>query len=343
MTRSIDRTARLATPDLNAFRRDLNPMTAQVSATRPSVRGLVVTHLHNAINHLNDRVVLTAVFVALFSLNYAGSLIDAVANISAVENDLTHSRTASGAAIFGFVAVAVVLTDLKSDRVLRWWDFLTALGIAVASFYPSPVSRAIAMTCLGLLFIVRSDKRIASLGQLCIGLVWIDFWGSLVLSFIAPWLLPVEAALAYLALSLFGLFSLHGVTISNSSGFTLMVAEPCSAFHNTIITAFIWLSLIKIQRLNFQLKHFVILAIGLIAVVLLNTARIGIMAVSYSQYLFWHMGPGLWVVKIVMLTAVLGLFYLGLRPGEARDGARGAIIRPRPLSHLRAPSPPAPL
>ena len=65
------------------------------------------------------------------------------------------------------------------------------------------------MTCLGLLFIVRSDERIASLGQLCIGLVWIDFWGSLVLSFIAPWLLPVEAALASFALSLFGLFSLH--------------------------------------------------------------------------------------------------------------------------------------
>lgn len=316
-------------------------MTPNVSSTRPSVRELVATHLHDAINHLNDRVVLTAVFVALFSFNYTGSLIDAVADISAVENDLTHSRTASGAVIFGFVAAAVVLTDLKSDRVLRWWDFLAALGVAIASFYPSPVSRAIAMTCLGLFFIVRSDKRIASLGQLCIGLVWIDFWGSLVLSFIAPWLLPVEAALAYLALSLFGPFSLHGVTISNGSGFTLMVAEPCSAFHNTLITSFIWLSLIKIQRLNFQLKNFVILAIGLIAVVLLNTARIGLMVVSDSQYLFWHMGPGLWVVKIVMLTAVLGVFYLGLRPGEARDGARG--IRPSPLSHRRAPSPPAPL
>jgi hypothetical protein len=295
-------------------------MTGDVSPARSSVSKSVVTHLRDAINHLNDRVVLTAVFVALFSLNYAGSLIDAVANISAVDNDLTHSRTASGAEILGFVAVAVVLTDLKSDRVLRWWDFSAVFGIAIVSLYPSSVSRAIALTSLGLLFIVRSDKRIASLGQLCIGLVWIDFWGSLVLSFIAPWLLPVEAALAYFALSLFGPFSLHGITISNASGFALMVAEPCSAFHNTIITSFIWLSLIKIQRLPFRLKHFVILAIGLISVVLLNTARIGIMAVSDSQYLFWHMGPGLWVVKTVMLTAVLGLFYFGLRPGEARHG-----------------------
>jgi hypothetical protein len=31
------------------------------------------------------------------------------------------------------------------------------------------------------------------------------------------------------------------------------------------------------------------------------------------------------------------------RAGEARHGARGAIIRPRPLRHRRAPSPSAPL
>jgi hypothetical protein len=30
------------------------------------------------------------------------------------------------------------------------------------------------------------------------------------------------------------------------------------------------------------------------------------------------MGPGFWIVKILMLTAVLGLFYLGLRPVPKR-------------------------
>jgi hypothetical protein len=49
-----------------------------------------------------------------------------------------------------------------------------------------------------------------------------------------------------------------------------MVAEPCSAFHNTIIRAFIWLSLINIQKLRFQLEQFAILLISLITVVLLN-------------------------------------------------------------------------
>ena len=90
--------------------------------------------------------------------------------------------------------------------------------------------------------------------------------------------------------------------------------EPCSAFHNTITTAFIWLSIIKIQKLDLKLRYFYVLAIALGFVVLLNTARIGVMAVSENQYLFWHVGPGLLIVKVMMLSAVLGLFYFGLHP-----------------------------
>jgi len=49
----------------------------------------------------------------------------------------------------------------------------------------------------------------------------------------------------------------------------------------------------KIKRLDFHLQHFCILAIALAAIVLLNTARICVMAISYSQYMFWHQGFGL--------------------------------------------------
>ena len=77
------------------------------------------------------------------------------------------------------------------------------------------------MTCLGLLLIARNDKRLASLGQLCIGLAGIDIWGPLALRFIEHWLLPIATALAYLPLSLFGTFSVVGNTISNGNGSVL--------------------------------------------------------------------------------------------------------------------------
>ncbi|HXW64790.1 MAG TPA: hypothetical protein VEK74_06890 [Burkholderiaceae bacterium] len=287
-------------------------MTTEVSPTRLSVQRDTFVQ-RDAVKYLSDRVVLTAVFITLFYLNYASSLIDAFANIFAVDNDLARSRTVSGAEILGFVAIFVVLRDLRTERVLRWWDFVAIVGIVTASLYPSEVCRAISMTCLGLFFIARSDKRIGSLGQLCIGVAWIGFWGALVLSFIKPWLLPIEAGFAFLPLSLFGSFSLEGTIISNGNGHAIDVLEPCSAFRNTVTTAFIWLSMIKIQKLDFQSKYLYILVIGVVTVVMLNTVRISIMAVSESQYFFWHTGPGLWIVKALMLSGILGLFYFGFR------------------------------
>ena len=100
-------------------------------------------------------------------------------------------------------------------------------------------------------------------------------------------------------------------------GHDILVAEPCSAFRNTIATTFIWLSLLKIQKLEFQRQHFVILGIGLGAVVLINTARICVMAISESYYFFWHVGPGLFIVKAVMLGVVFGLFCFALRRDKA--------------------------
>ena len=184
------------------------------------------------------------------------------------------------------------------------------------------------MTGLGLLFVARSDKRIRSLGQLCIGLVWIHYWGPVVLNLIGPWLLPIEARLAFLPLSSTGSFSLDGTVITNSTGFAIQVFEPCSAFHNTITSAFIWLALMKILRMEFHLRHYCLLGIAIAVVILLNTARISIVAVSETQYLFWHMGPGLWIVKITMLGAVLGLFYLCTRTARPEKLALVASIQP---------------
>jgi hypothetical protein len=295
-------------------------MTTVVSPARPSVRRMLSIAPRDALTFLSDRVVLAVIFVVLFCLNYAPHLFDAFTNIVAVDIDLDHSRTISSAEFLGFAAIAVILRDLQADRVLRRGDFVAIAGIAVASLYPSPAVRAIAMTCLGLLFVARSDKRIASLGQLCIGIVWIDYWGPLVLDLIKPWLLPIEALFAFLPLWLFGSFSLDGTVIANGTGYAIQVFEPCSAFHNTITTAFIWLSLMKIMKMDFHLRQYCYLVLALAVVVLLNTARISILAISENQYLFWHMGAGLWIVKLTMLTTILGLFYLSVdtaqRPSE---------------------------
>jgi hypothetical protein len=78
----------------------------------------------------------------------------------------------------------------------------------------------------------------------------------------------------------------------------------------------------KIKKLDFHLQHFCILAIALAATVLLNTARICVMAISYSQYMFWHLGFGLVIIKVMMLSIVFGLFLFGLRNPRRRAASQ---------------------
>ena len=103
---------------------------------------------------------------------------------------------------------------------------------------------------------MRSDKRIASLGQLCIGacldrLLGITCVGVSLRLGCCRFGSSVGVSSSVL---IWTIFPCMGSQFRIGSGFTLMVAEPCSAFHNTIITAFIWLSLIKIQRVELSIK-----------------------------------------------------------------------------------------
>jgi len=250
-------------------------MTIDVFRTRPLRLRDIFAQVRDAVEQPTDRLVLLALFASLFCLNYGAQLF----NLAAGERFIfSATRTVSGAEIIGFVAIFAVLKDLKADPILRWWDYAAIVAIAIALIHPWRSIGALAVSALGVLFVGRSDKRLASLGQLCIGLAWIDLWGPLVMGLIAQWLLPIETALAYIPLSLFGSFSLAGNVILGAKGHDVAVLEPCSAFRNTITMAFIWLALMKILRLDFRLRHFCILAMGLAVVVVLNTARIGVMA-----------------------------------------------------------------
>lgn len=263
-------------------------------------------HLLSAIGQPSDRVVLTALFGLIFGLHYGSRLF----MVGAGEPIFPGFRTAE---IMGFVAIFFVLQKLGTDTVLQRLDPAIIVVAAIVLIHPWPGIGGLVLTGLGLSLVTRQDRRLASLGQLCLGLAWIDLWGVIALNFVAAWLLPLETALSFLAVSPFGTFSLVGNAILGENGHGVVVAGACSAFANTITTTFIWLSLVKIQGLAFHPWHVRVLAVSLVAVVLLNTARLAMMAHSYPQYLFWHDGAGATYLSISMLVIIFGLFCFGLR------------------------------
>src|ERR1700744_6215605 len=103
-------------------------MMPDASSAKPSVQYSIIGSLYDARSHLTDRGVWSFLCFMLFFLNCASNLFTAPANTFDVDNDLAHSRTASGAELLGFIAIAVVLKGLNSDRVLKRWDYLAIVG-----------------------------------------------------------------------------------------------------------------------------------------------------------------------------------------------------------------------
>jgi hypothetical protein len=250
----------------------------------------------------SDRDILAAFFAALFLQIYLSRAFIAPAGISL-----------GAAELIGFAAIASMLQRLNSDRILRSSDYVAIAFGGVAIVHPWSRVGALVLTVLGLLFLLRSDRRLASLGQLCLGLAWLDLWGPLVFRVIEPWFLPLETALGYLPLSMFGSFSLVGNAILSDKGHAVVVYPACSVFANTIRTTFIWLAMVKVQGAEFRSWHFRVLALSLVTVFFLNTSRLGLMAYSYNGYLFWHESYGASIMSWTMLATVIGLFYFGLR------------------------------
>ena len=248
----------------------------------------------------SDRVILGAFFLSFLVLHYVDRFLPLRGEAA------TGLKTAE---VIGFVAVGFVLIRLGANSVLRSLDLAIIGMAALAIVHPWPPAGGVALTVLGAIFALRRDRSLASLGQLCLGLAWIELWGLKVLAFIAHWLLPLETTISYWALSPFGQFSLSGNSISGESGHRVIVYYGCSVFHNTILISFMWLALVKIQGLRFYAWQFGVLATSILALMIINTARLALMAYSFEGYEYWHNQTGAIIMAIAPEVILMGLYY----------------------------------
>lgn len=278
-------------------------MSNAASAKPSGFRG-VLPRLRGTIENPSDRAVLSVFFAGLFCLHYGAGL------LVPTQGELFVS-TFRAAEFMGFAAVVVILNGLSGARLLRWFDLAFIVLAAIVLIHPWRRFGALALTGVGFLFLTRTDRRLSSLGQVCLGFAWIDIWGKMLLGFISTWLLPIETAIGYFVVKLFGSFALVGNAIIGENGYRILIFPGCSAFSNTITASFIWLCLIKIQEDEFRRWHFIALAAILAGVVVINSVRIALMAYSFDQGLYWHGGPGAAIIAVTMLLLVFAIFFYG--------------------------------
>jgi hypothetical protein len=219
--------------------------------------------------------------------------------------------------LLAVIALFSIIQRVGDDALLTRRDLLVLASSSIAFVIPTLVAACIPITIAALLFLPRRDKRLASLGQLFLALASYELLGRVLFTLVSPYVLSAETTAVYALLSAFGDYTRENLTIFSSDGHGISIEIPCSAFHNLTLAALVWISLTKLETLELTRAHLRVFAVMAGTTIALNVVRIALMAQSYSMYVYWHHGPGVMIVSIVMFVALLAVFFM-MRPAAVR-------------------------
>jgi len=217
-----------------------------------------------------------------------------------------------------YVAFSLLLAS-ESTRSVARSDVVAACGLALANFMPGGLGwNWLATTAAGVLIHARSqhDVNLKAAAAVLLALAFNGFWGPKLFNALAYYILHIDAALVGLTLVLTqpGM-GWDGTIVGRADGHSLIIFGPCSSFHNISLGLLCWVSITKLVRPTWVRSDFSVALIVCAAVILLNAARLYLMALSADHYAYWHQGPGEQIVAWAMTVLVLVISLWGaLRP-----------------------------
>jgi hypothetical protein len=221
--------------------------------------------------------------------------------------------------IFQYLAWYAVFRLLGSSdlaRAAKWRDFLIITFLCLLVFLPS--SRMIWVATSGIaiyLFLTDTgDPKLRAAGIVLAALSVQELWGRLFFNLVADHLLDAEAAVIGTILEVAQPGTVwQDNAIKGPSGHGVIIISGCSSFHNLSLALLCWVTISRLQRQTWQVRDFVVGgAIGM-TMILLNMARILLMAWSVDLYHYWHNGPGAEIFEIGASLTVLLMSLYGSR------------------------------
>ena len=232
---------------------------------------------------------------------------------------MVYDRSGIGAAELLAIGVLVWLVlRFRREDLLTPGDLVVIALTGLAFALPVRLAASLPLTAVGIKLLFHREPRVNSVGQVLLALAFYEWIGPVLFNLLAPGVLKVEALVAQAALIPLGGFTLDGLIISGPTDYGLAIDGGCSAFHNLSLSTLIWISLLKLDTLTVRGAHLWIAAAMAGATIVLNTARIALMAQSRAMYEFWHDGAGVPIVSFTMLAVILGICLVGLRLADGR-------------------------
>jgi hypothetical protein len=222
--------------------------------------------------------------------------------------------------IFQYLAWYAIFRLLGSSDpgpAAQWRDFLIIAAFSLLVFLPT--SRAIWVAATGIaiyLFLTDSgDPKLRAAGIVLAALSVQELWGRLFFSLVADHLLRAEAAVIGTMLEVAQPGTVwQDNAIMGPNGYGVIIISGCSSFHNVSLALLCWVTISRLRCQTWQVRDFVIgSAIGM-TMILLNLARILLMAWDVELYHYWHDGIGTEIFAIGASLTILLMSLYGSRP-----------------------------
>jgi exosortase/archaeosortase family protein len=258
------------------------------------------------------------VFIWAAAILFSNNLFGVVNNLHLGSPDIL-TIDANGISIFQGMAWYAIFRLLgASDAVaIRWLDAVIAAGLSLLVLLPT--DRMIWVAAAGLAIYLwifnRGDAKLRGAATVLAALSVQQFWGHFFFNLVAAPLLRAETAVVGAILEVVRPgTSWQDNLITGPSGFSIIVYPACSSFHNVSLAMLCWITVSRLRRQNWQSCDLLVGGAVVGVMVLLNIARLCLMAWDFDLYDYWHEGRGEQIFAIgASLTIVLISLY-GSRP-----------------------------
>jgi exosortase/archaeosortase family protein len=191
------------------------------------------------------------------------------------------------------------------------------VSIFFTSFLPYRFATGLLATLTAGYFMTAAgdDRNVRAAGVVLLALSTQLVWGPILFQLFTPELLRADAALVGEILkSLRPDIIWRGTTFVAPDGHAVTLIGGCSSFNNVSTAVLACVAITMLRRTEWLRRDIATLAIACVMMILVNAARLCLLAWSIEFHAFWHDGAGAQILGIVQTFAVLLIAWWGASP-----------------------------
>ena len=219
-----------------------------------------------------------------------------------------------GLSVIVYVCFFLIIQSImvECDDRLTSLDIKVLAGVVCLALVPNPYLSWIGITLLA--FYERRTSEIGSArrrsANLMFGMTVPMFWGKIVFALLGSWILRGDALLVSLIARSASVGNV--VTLPQAAGY-LWIAPACSSFANVSLAVLCWVMFTEYSGRLRSADDYVACFFACVNVVLVNVARIGMIALRPDLFEVVHGPIGATIASWLTAIVILATLYFGVK------------------------------